>query len=68
MEVFKVSAYYKVPHGLRMINLAAACPTGEWISVNITIKCCTVKSTVAFYQQVASSSLRISSLGMYLAV
>ncbi|XP_045917189.1 uncharacterized protein LOC123978096 [Micropterus dolomieu] len=28
MEVFKVSAYYKVPHGLRVINLAAACPTG----------------------------------------
>ncbi|XP_060907869.1 uncharacterized protein LOC132984874 [Labrus mixtus] len=28
MEVFRVSAYYKVPHGLNVINLAAACPTG----------------------------------------
>ncbi|XP_030262177.1 zona pellucida sperm-binding protein 2-like [Sparus aurata] len=28
MEVFKVSAYHKTPHGLSMVNLAAACPTG----------------------------------------
>ncbi|KAM9339235.1 uncharacterized protein ABDE67_016894 [Symphorus nematophorus] len=28
MEVFRVSAYYKAPHGLSMVNLAAACPTG----------------------------------------
>ncbi|XP_054474087.1 zona pellucida protein AX 1 [Anoplopoma fimbria] len=28
MEVFKVSAYYKAPHGLSVVNLAAACPTG----------------------------------------
>uniref|UniRef100_A0AAQ5Y1K4 ZP domain-containing protein n=1 Tax=Amphiprion ocellaris TaxID=80972 RepID=A0AAQ5Y1K4_AMPOC len=28
MEVFKVSAYYKAPHGLSIVNLAAACPTG----------------------------------------
>ncbi|XP_041814190.1 zona pellucida protein AX 1 [Chelmon rostratus] len=28
MEVFRVSAYYKSPHGLSMVNLAAACPTG----------------------------------------
>lgn len=28
MEVFRVSAYSKTPHGLSMVNLAAACPTG----------------------------------------
>ncbi|KAM6992412.1 zona pellucida protein AX 1 [Tautogolabrus adspersus] len=28
MEVFRVSAYYKAPHGLNVMNLAAACPTG----------------------------------------
>ncbi|XP_070781644.1 zona pellucida protein AX 1 [Enoplosus armatus] len=28
MEMFKVSAYYKAPHGLSVVNLAAACPTG----------------------------------------
>ncbi|XP_049446348.1 zona pellucida protein AX 1 [Epinephelus fuscoguttatus] len=28
MEVFRASAYYKAPHGLSMVNLAAACPTG----------------------------------------
>ncbi|XP_070705199.1 zona pellucida protein AX 1 [Pempheris klunzingeri] len=28
MEVFRVSAYYKAPHGLSVVNLAAACPTG----------------------------------------
>ncbi|XP_020497136.2 uncharacterized protein zpax1 [Labrus bergylta] len=28
MEVFRVSAYYKVPNGLNVVNLAAACPTG----------------------------------------
>ncbi|XP_074471789.1 uncharacterized protein LOC141756156 [Sebastes fasciatus] len=28
MEVFRVSAYYKAPHGLTVVNLAAACPTG----------------------------------------
>lgn len=35
MEVFRVSAYYKAPHGLNTVNWAAACPTGEsdlWIS------------------------------------
>ncbi|XP_010739022.3 uncharacterized protein LOC104926782 [Larimichthys crocea] len=28
MEVFRVSAYYKAPHGLNTVNWAAACPTG----------------------------------------
>ncbi|GAA6228834.1 uncharacterized protein LOC108895977 [Lates japonicus] len=28
MEVFRVSVYYKAPHGLSVVNLAAACPTG----------------------------------------
>ncbi|XP_044185572.1 uncharacterized protein LOC122965511 [Thunnus albacares] len=28
MEVFKVSVYYKAPHGLTVVNLAAACPKG----------------------------------------
>nr|XP_019963150.1 PREDICTED: uncharacterized protein LOC109642700 isoform X1 [Paralichthys olivaceus] len=28
MEVLKVSTYYKTPHGLSVVNLAAACPTG----------------------------------------
>lgn len=29
MEVFRVSTYYKAPHGLTIENMAAACPTGE---------------------------------------
>lgn len=29
MEIFRVSTYYKTPHGLNVVNLAAACPTGE---------------------------------------
>ncbi|KAM7367777.1 hypothetical protein PAMP_014054 [Pampus punctatissimus] len=28
MEVFRVTTYYKSPHGLTVVNLAAACPTG----------------------------------------
>ncbi|XP_068593436.1 uncharacterized protein [Cebidichthys violaceus] len=28
MEVFRVSAYYQALHGLNVVNLAAACPTG----------------------------------------
>ncbi|XP_056872746.1 zona pellucida protein AX 1 [Takifugu flavidus] len=28
MEVFRVSAYYKDPHGLSVVNMVAACPTG----------------------------------------
>ncbi|CAJ1077005.1 zona pellucida protein AX 1 isoform X3 [Xyrichtys novacula] len=28
MEVFRVSVYYKAPHGLNVVNMAAACPTG----------------------------------------
>ncbi|XP_059212568.1 zona pellucida sperm-binding protein 2-like [Centropristis striata] len=28
MEVLRVSVYYKAPHGLSLVNLAAACPTG----------------------------------------
>ncbi|KAI3364225.1 hypothetical protein L3Q82_011030, partial [Scortum barcoo] len=28
MEVFRVSTYYNAPHGLSVVNLAAACPTG----------------------------------------
>lgn len=29
MEVFKVSVYNKAESGLGIVNLAAACPTGE---------------------------------------
>lgn len=29
MEVIKVSVYYKEPQGINIVNLAAACPTGE---------------------------------------
>ncbi|TNN86473.1 hypothetical protein EYF80_003243 [Liparis tanakae] len=29
MEVFRVSAYYKAPYGLGVVDLAAACPTGK---------------------------------------
>ncbi|XP_034383778.1 uncharacterized protein LOC117727526 [Cyclopterus lumpus] len=34
MEVFRVSAYYKAPHGLSVVNLAAACPTGGVLFLN----------------------------------
>lgn len=33
MEVFRVSTYHKAPHGLSVVNLAAACPTGEFLRV-----------------------------------
>lgn len=29
MEVFKVIIYYKEPQGIKLVTLAAACPTGE---------------------------------------
>lgn len=29
MEIFKVSVYNKAESGLGIVNLAAACPTGE---------------------------------------
>lgn len=32
MEVFKVSIYYTVPQGIKIVNLAAACPTGEHLN------------------------------------
>ncbi|XP_034383777.1 uncharacterized protein LOC117727525 [Cyclopterus lumpus] len=28
MNLFRLSAYYKAPHGLSVVNLVAACPTG----------------------------------------
>ncbi|XP_074541831.1 zona pellucida protein AX 1 [Halichoeres trimaculatus] len=37
MEVFRVSAYYKAPHGLNVVNLAAACPTGGVLFTEDTI-------------------------------
>ncbi|XP_034383779.1 uncharacterized protein LOC117727527 [Cyclopterus lumpus] len=37
MEVFRVSAYYKAPHGLSVVNLAAACPTGGVLYINNVI-------------------------------
>uniref|UniRef100_A0A8C3AT36 ZP domain-containing protein n=1 Tax=Cyclopterus lumpus TaxID=8103 RepID=A0A8C3AT36_CYCLU len=37
MEVFRVSAYYKAPHGLGVENLAAACPTGGVLFINNVI-------------------------------
>lgn len=30
MEVLMVSAYYKAPHGLSVVNMVAACPTGKF--------------------------------------
>lgn len=29
MEIFRVSTYYKSPQGMSIVNMAAACPTGE---------------------------------------
>lgn len=29
MEVFRASVYYKTQQGLNVVNLAAACPSGE---------------------------------------
>lgn len=29
MEIVKVTTYYMAPHGLAVVNLVAACPTGE---------------------------------------
>ncbi|XP_056292574.1 uncharacterized protein LOC130207868 [Pseudoliparis swirei] len=37
MEVFRVSAYYKAPHGLSVVDLAAACPTGGVLFTNNVI-------------------------------
>ncbi|XP_056284023.1 uncharacterized protein LOC130202475 isoform X2 [Pseudoliparis swirei] len=37
MEVFRVSAYYKAPLGLSVVNLAAACPTGGVLVLNDVI-------------------------------
>ncbi|KAK9531426.1 hypothetical protein VZT92_010852 [Zoarces viviparus] len=37
MEVFRVSAYYQAPHGLNVVNLAAACPTGGVLFINNVI-------------------------------
>ncbi|KAM8832525.1 uncharacterized protein AB9W97_003641 [Spinachia spinachia] len=34
MEVIRVSAYYQTPHGLNVMNLAAACPTGGVLFIN----------------------------------
>lgn len=53
MEVFRVSAYYKAPHGLSVVNMVAACPTGETcicLSQNVgsTINSTNVVNQVAF--------------------
>lgn len=32
MEVLKVSVYHKTQQGLNVVNLVAACPTGNFIS------------------------------------
>ncbi|KAM6906797.1 uncharacterized protein PEZ65_017948 [Lycodopsis pacificus] len=37
MEVFRVSAYYQALHGLNVVNLAAACPTGGVLFINDVI-------------------------------
>lgn len=37
MEVFRVSVYYKAPHGLSVVNLAAACPTGNSLHMDFKI-------------------------------
>ncbi|XP_056284163.1 zona pellucida sperm-binding protein 2-like [Pseudoliparis swirei] len=37
MKIFSVSAYYKAPHGLSVMNLAAACPTGGVLFLNNVI-------------------------------
>jgi len=46
MEVLRVSAYYKAPLGLSVVNLAAACPTGKssticgWTKLSLHHHCC----------------------------
>lgn len=40
MEIIRVTAYYKSSNGLSIVNLAAACPTGEFWTVNATVRCC----------------------------
>uniref|UniRef100_A0AAQ4RA54 Zona pellucida protein AX 1 n=1 Tax=Gasterosteus aculeatus aculeatus TaxID=481459 RepID=A0AAQ4RA54_GASAC len=37
MEVIRVSAYYQTPHGLNVVNMAAACPTGGVLFINDVI-------------------------------
>lgn len=37
MEIVRVSVYYKAPHGMSIVNLAAACPTGESWNLGFTI-------------------------------
>nr|SOX60636.1 zona pellucida protein X [Solea senegalensis] len=37
MEVFRVTAYYNTPHGLNVVNLAAACPTSGILFTEDTI-------------------------------
>lgn len=43
MEVFKVSVYNKAESGLGIVNLAAACPTGEpqtYFTISIKVQNC----------------------------
>lgn len=40
MEAFRVSAYYKAPHGLSVVHMVAACPTGESFDFPGILKCC----------------------------
>ncbi|XP_058469804.1 zona pellucida protein AX 1 isoform X2 [Solea solea] len=37
MEVFRVTAYYNTPHGLNVVNLAAACPTSGILFTEDTV-------------------------------
>lgn len=38
MEVFMVTAYYKAPHGMSVVNMVAACPTGKSCSDSSLLK------------------------------
>lgn len=66
MEIFRVTAYYKASNGLSIVNLAAACPTGAFWLVNVTVNV-EVNSVISLKQVVSSSSTR-QSFGTYLAV
>lgn len=72
MEIFRVSTYYKSAQGMSIVNMAAACPTGEPQNLDFTTNATTRKLQFRHQlhspQQVASSSRMKSSHGTCLAV
>lgn len=63
MEVFNVIIYYKEPQGIKLVNLAAACPTGEHLLPQRR-NCETRHQQAAHFQQVASFPTIAQSPGM----